>query len=183
MVPQQSGTDRFMAVRLGLAAVAMFGFGFALVPLYDIFCEVTGIRAPIEANNESDITEAPELSRTVRLEMLASTSSGAPWEFYPANDSLNVQTGLMQNVEYTAHNLADMELVAVATPDVRPGEAAKYFRKVECFCFEEQNFAAGEQRELEVRFFIEPDLPAHIDVITLGYTLYQKTGPVASTIN
>jgi len=177
---QQTHSTRNLAARLGIAAVCMFGFGFALVPLYDVFCEVTGIRAPIEANAEDTIVERPE-SRHVTLEMLASTGDSAPWEFGPVNDSVEVQTGMIQNVNYIARNLAPTAISGVATPDVRPAEAARYFKKIECFCFSEQDFALGEERLLPVRFFVEPDLPAHIDTITLAYTLYEKPKAVASS--
>jgi cytochrome c oxidase assembly protein subunit 11 len=157
----------------------MFGFGFAMVPLYDVFCEVTGIRSPIEISTADMIVEQPE-SRTVTLELLASTGNSAPWEFGPVNDSINVQTGLIQNVNYFARNLAPNAISGIATPDVRPAEAARYFKKIECFCFSEQHFALGEERLLAVRFYIEPDLPEHIDTITLAYTLYEKPSTVAS---
>jgi cytochrome c oxidase assembly protein subunit 11 len=174
MAGQAEISNKSLSIRLGIAALAMFAFGFALVPLYDIFCEVTGIRSPIEANDASMITEQPELSRIVTLEMLASTNQGAPWEFSPVFDSLDVHTGLMQDIEYTALNLSNAQIIGVATPDIRPADAAKYFRKVECFCFNEQEFAANEERNMAVRFYIEPDLPAHINTITLAYTLFVK---------
>jgi cytochrome c oxidase assembly protein subunit 11 len=163
-----------------LASVAMFGFGFALVPLYDIFCEVTGIRSPIVATEASAIIEQPALSRTVRLELLASTNGGAPWEFHPLKDTQDVSTGVLQDVEYYARNLSNEAAIGIATPDIRPAEAAKYFRKVECFCFNEQEFSANEGRNLGVRFYIEPDLPAHIDTITLAYTFFAKPEKLAS---
>ncbi len=171
---------RSLVTRLSIASVSMFAFGFALVPLYDIFCEVTGIRTPIEATEAGSITEQPAMSRPVRLEMLASTNGSAPWEFAPVRDSAQVDTGRMQDISYIAHNLSGGPITGVATPDVRPAEAAKYFRKVECFCFDEQEFAADEERKLLVRFYIEPDLPAHIDTITLAYTLFSKPEKLAS---
>jgi cytochrome c oxidase assembly protein subunit 11 len=177
---QQKPAVISMATRLALTALAMFAFGFALVPIYDIFCEVTGIRSPIEASDASTITEHPELARTIKLQMLANTNQGAPWEFHPAKDTLEVQTGLMQDIGYVAHNLSGSQITGIATPDIRPAEAAKYFRKVECFCFNEQEFATDEERNLTVRFYIEPDLPAHIDTITLAYTLFTKPGTLAN---
>jgi cytochrome c oxidase assembly protein subunit 11 len=169
-----------LALRLGIAAVAMFGFGFALVPLYDIFCEITGIRIPIKAQDAASIVEATEPGRAITLEFLASTNGSAPWEFEPASDTLTVRTGKLNETTYFARNLTDRQLVGVATPDIRPAEAGRYFRKVECFCFNEQEFAAGEARELGVRFFVEPDLPAHIDTITLSYTMFAQQEKLAS---
>jgi len=172
-----------LATRLGIAAVCMFGFGFALVPLYDVFCEVIGIRAPVVAADAAEIVERPEASRSIRLELLASTGNNAPWEFSPVNDSLEVQTGIIQNTEYFAKNLAPRAINGVATPDVRPTEAGRYFKKIECFCFSEQHFAEGEERNLAVRFYIDPELPKHIDTITLAYTLFEKQPDVASNSN
>lgn len=158
----------------------MFGFGFALVPLYDIFCEVTGIRSPIEASAAADVKESLVSSRTITLELLASTGESAPWDFGPISDKIEVRTGLIQNTEYYAENLAPRAISGIATPHVRPAEAARYFKKIECFCFSEQDFAAGERRLLPVRFYVDPDLPKHIDTITLAYTLYEKPTPLAN---
>jgi len=174
MTDQQQPSIRNLGTRLAIAAVAMFAFGFALVPLYDIFCEITGIRIPIEASELANITEQPEASRTITLQLLANTNNNAPWEFRPVSDSIEVQTGLLQDTEFYARNLSSRALDGVATPDVRPAEAGKYLQKVECFCFSEQHFEAGEERNMPVRFFIKPDLPAHIDTITLSYTLFAK---------
>lgn len=170
----ERGEIRSLALRLGLAAVAMFGFGYALVPLYDVFCEVVGIRPSIEAADATTVVERPEESRTITLELLANTGNGAPWEFRPVADTLEVRTGMMQETEYLAHNLSPRALDAVATPDVRPVEAGRYFRKIECFCFTDQHFEAGELRNLGVRFYVDPELPAHIDRITLAYTIFEK---------
>jgi len=177
---QQKSATTSMAITLALTAVAMFAFGFALVPLYDIFCEITGIRSPIEVREASTITEQPALSRNIQLVLLANTNHGAPWDFRPVKDTLEVQTGLIQDIEYVAHNLSGAPITGIATPDIRPAEAAKYFRKIECFCFNEQEFTTDEVRNLAVRFYIEPDLPAHIDTITLAYTLFAKPGTLAN---
>lgn len=175
-----SDTTAGLVIRLSIAACAMFAFGFALVPLYDIFCEVTGIRIPITASEAASITEEPGKSRTITLELLANTNNNAPWEFHPVNDTIEVQTGIMQDTEFYAKNLSGRAINGVATPDIRPAEAGRYFRKVECFCFDEQQFAVDEGRNLSVRFYVEPDLPEHIDTITLSYTLFAKEQRVAS---
>jgi len=172
--PDNHDSNRSLVIRLGLTAAAMFAFGFALVPLYDIFCEVTGIRVPIVASDASSITEEPVRSRIIKLELLGNTNNGAPWEFEPLQDTLSVGTGLMHDTEFYARNLSNQAIKGIATPDIRPTEAARYFRKVECFCFDEQDFAAGEGRNLSVRFYVDPDLPEHIDTITLSYTLFAK---------
>lgn len=180
---RKNAENRSLVARLLIAAGGMFLFGFALVPLYDIFCEVTGIRSPIVASDADQFIDQPQLSRTIRLEMLANTNGTAPWEFAPSQDTAEVATGMMQDVTYSARNLAGRPLVGVATPDIRPAEAAKYFRKIECFCFDQQSFEANETRDLMVRFYIEPDLPAHIDTITLAYTMFAGPEPVANNAN
>ena len=174
MSTEQRKSTKSLALRLGGAAVLMFGFGFALVPLYDIFCEVTGIRTEIRASAASEIVENPAASRTVTLQLLASTSNSAPWEFSPVADSIEVQTGLLQETEYFARNLSGRAITGTATPDVTPREAGRYLKKIECFCFTAQDFAVDEARNMPVRFFIEPGLPAHIDTITLAYTLHEQ---------
>jgi cytochrome c oxidase assembly protein subunit 11 len=165
-----------LVMRLLLAASSMFLFGFALVPLYDIFCEVTGIRIPIVANSAKDIIEGSEAvaARDIKLLLLANTQAGVPLEFYPLKDTLDVTTGRLQETQFFAYNLSTASVTGVATPDIRPAEAGRYIRKIECFCFNDQLFAAGEERELTVRFYVDPALPTYIDNITLSYTLFEK---------
>jgi len=165
-----------LVTRLALTSCAMFLFGFALVPLYDIFCEITGIRIPIEASAAETITEStdPAVSRDIKLLLLASTQAGAPLEFQPLNDIIDVSTGRIQETQFIARNLSKSAVTGIATPDIRPAEAGRYIRKIECFCFNDQLFAAGEERKLNVRFYVDPELPAHIDNITLAYTLFEK---------
>jgi len=171
-----------LVTRLALTSGAMFVFGFALVPLYDIFCEITGIRIPIEASAEESITESTDsaISRDIKLLLLANTQAGAPLEFQPLNDIIDVRTGRIQETRFIAHNLSKSAVTAIATPDIRPAEAGRYIRKIECFCFNDQLFTAGEERELNVRFYVDPELPAHIDSITLSYTLFEKQQVAAS---
>jgi len=168
-----------LALRLAIIAVAMFGFGFLLVPLYDIFCEITGIRAPIEQTALSEIEESDAVSRPVVIEMIANRNNSAPYEFYPNEVKKTVETGQMYETTYHAVNLTNKHLTATAAPDVRPVEAGKYFKKIECFCFTEQEFGPEEVKDMPVLFVVSKDLPEHIDRITLSYTLY-ATDKVAS---
>jgi cytochrome c oxidase assembly protein subunit 11 len=165
-----------LVTRLALTSCAMFVFGFALVPLYDIFCEITGIRIPIEASAAETITESTDsaVSRDIKLLLLASTQAGTPLEFQPLNDIIDVSTGRIQETQFIARNLSKSAVTGIATPDIRPAEAGRYIRKIECFCFNDQLFAPGEERKLNVRFYVDPELPAHIDSITLAYTLFEK---------
>jgi cytochrome c oxidase assembly protein subunit 11 len=128
------------------------------------------------ASDAASITELKDVavSRDIKLLLLANTQAGAPLEFHPLHDTIDVTTGRIQETQFYAHNLSTAALTGVATPDIRPAEAARYIRKLECFCFNDQSFAAGEARELKVRFYVDPELPAHIDNITLSYTLFEK---------
>jgi len=172
-------TNKPLALRLLVIAVAMFGFGFLLVPLYDIFCAVTGIRTTIEQTAEADLVESDLLSREVTIEMIANRSNSAPWEFKPNEFLKVVQTGEMYETTYFAQNMTPRALTATATPDIRPVEAGKYFKKIECFCFTQQEFGPEEIKNMPIRFVVSKDLPEHIDRITLSYTLF-ATPKVAS---
>ena len=160
-----------LSLKLVLLAVAMFAFGFALVPIYDVFCEVTGFGGRT-ATVAARVIEQPVAGRHVRLEFVASVDRAAPFEFRPTQSSMEVEPGRLYDTSYFAKNLMSRAVVGQAVPSVAPGQAAEYLKKIECFCFTEQAFAAGEGRELGVTFMIDPALPAHVDTLTLSYALY-----------
>ena len=163
--------DRRLSLKLGALTVAMFGFGYALVPIYDVFCDVTGSGGRT-APAEQSVVERPDETRSVRLEFVASVNRTAPFEFHPTQSSLEVTPGRIYETAYFARNLSAAQIVARAVPSVAPGLAANHLKKIECFCFTEQSFAAGEGRDLGVSFMIDPELPDHIDTLTLSYALY-----------
>jgi cytochrome c oxidase assembly protein subunit 11 len=163
--------DRVLTVKLAALAAAMFGFGFALVPLYDAFCALTGLGGKTE-QAPAVVTEAVDESRTVRVELLASVERGAPYEFEPTVAHLAVHPGKIYETTYRARNLTAQPLVARAVPSVAPGFAARYLRKIECFCFTTQAFGPNEERELKVVFMIDPKLATHTDTLSLSYTLF-----------
>jgi cytochrome c oxidase assembly protein subunit 11 len=150
------------------------------VPLYDIFCAITGTRTAIEQVAEVDLASSDAISREVTIEMIANLNNSAPWEFRPAERIKLVDTGGIYETTYLAHNLLNQDLTATAAPDIRPVEAAKYFKKIECFCFTPQEFGPQETKNMPIRFLVSKDLPEHIDRITLSYTLY-ATPKVASS--
>ena len=160
-----------LSLKLVLLAVAMFGFGFALVPIYDVFCEVTGWGGRT-AESAQRVVEQPIAGRHVRLEFVASVDRAAPFEFRPTQSSMAIEPGRLYDTTYFARNLVSEAVVGRAVPSVAPGQAAEYLKKVECFCFTEQAFASGEARELGVTFMVDPALPAHIDTLTLSYALF-----------
>ena len=150
----------------------MFFFGFALVPLYEVFCEITGLGGRTNATAVAAVEENPDRARTVRVEFLAAVAPTAPWEFRPSVSSVQVHPGEIIETTYLARNLTGASLTGQAVPSVAPGLAAEHFIKIECFCFTAQEFAAHEERALAVRFLIDPKLPRHLDTVTLAYTLY-----------
>jgi cytochrome c oxidase assembly protein subunit 11 len=160
-----------LAGRLLLLAIGMFGFGFLLVPLYDAFCEITGFGG---RTNETPavVEEKPDANRSIDLEFVTTVNEYAPWEFSSDLPGMTVNPGGLYEATFTATNLADRHKIAQAVPSVAPQEAAKYFKKLECFCFTTQEFAAGESKSMPVRFVVDSDLPAYIDTITLSYTFF-----------
>jgi len=156
---------------LGLTA-AMFAFGFALVPLYDVLCAVTGLGGKPANAAAAPVVAVADTSRTVRVEFLGSVARGAPWDFHPVVTHLDVHPGETYVAHFAARNRRDEPVVGQAVPSIAPGEAARYFKKFECFCFTTQPFAANEARELTVAFALDPALPAELDTVSLSYTFY-----------
>jgi cytochrome c oxidase assembly protein subunit 11 len=175
---QQKSENRSLVGRLLILTVAMFGFGFALVPLYDVFCEITGFGG--RTNTESvAVEEAPDLSREIRVEFVTTVNSYAPFEFDADMNSMTVHPGKMYFATFTAKNMTDDDKIAQAVPSVAPVAAAEHFVKIECFCFNSQEFAANEQKAMPLQFIVDPDLPEYVDTITLQYTFFD-TASVAS---
>lgn len=161
--------------QLGLLAVVMFGFGYAMVPLYDKFCEITGLGGRTgEQVVESELVEGVDESRNVTVHFDANVNSGLPWRFEPQEVMKEVHPGRLYETTYLATNESDRTVVAQAVPSVAPGKASLYFNKTECFCFTEQVLAPGESREMPVRFIIDPQLPARVNLVTLSYIVYEN---------
>ncbi len=175
----QQRENRSLTGHLLILAVAMFGFGFALVPLYDVFCEITGFGG--RTNTAAVVVEeAPDLGREIRVEFMTTVNAYAPFEFAADADSMTVHPGKMYFATFTAKNLTGSDKVAQAVPSVAPGAAAEHFVKIECFCFNSQQFAAHEEKAMPLQFIVDPDLPDYVDTITLQYTFFD-TASLAST--
>ncbi len=163
--------NRKLLTRLLGMALIMFGFGFALVPLYDVFCEITGFGG--RTNTEAaTAVEAPDLTREIRVEFVTTVNDYAPWDLKPDADSMIVHPGKLYFATFTAENLTDKEKIGQAVPSVAPIAAAEHFKKLECFCFENQEFAAKESRAMPLQFIVDPDIPEYVDTITLQYTFF-----------
>jgi len=158
------------AIKLALLALGMFGFGFALVPLYELVCAVTGIGG--KTGRIEAASGKVDTTRTVTVEFAALPSSGLPWDFEPLQKRVTVHPGQPTTVKYRVHSRADEALTGQAVPNVAPFTAAKYFNKIECFCFTQQKLAAHEAREMPVTFVVDPKLVKDVNSITLSYTFF-----------
>ena len=144
------------------------------MPLYDVFCEITGFGGKT-ATTAATVVEAPDVSRTVRVEFLASVARGAPWELAPEVSHMDVHPGQLYETHYRARNLTESRRVAQAVPSVAPGAAARHFNKIECFCFTSQEFAPHEEQTLKLAFIVAPELPGHFDTLSLSYTYFSAS--------
>jgi cytochrome c oxidase assembly protein subunit 11 len=161
--------------RLGVVIVAMFGFGFALVPLYEKFCEVTGIRDIDRPAEQQLVNTQVDASRTVRIELDANVR-GMAWTFKPAVPVVDVHPGELKHVVYEVVNTTDRPVTGQAIPSYGPREAGNYFRKLDCFCFATQTLQPGERREMPVVFVVDPSVPKDLPAIALSYTFFEVEG-------
>jgi cytochrome c oxidase assembly protein subunit 11 len=176
----QHRANKTLTWKLLVFALGSFGFGFALVPLYNVMCAVTGYGDQSKLLQRAKAVEHPDPNRTVTIEFLADVASAGSWDFRPVVRTIDVHPGQIYSAEFLAHNLTGRDTVAQAVPNIAPSMAAAYFHKTECFCFSPQHFALNEERKLPVRFIVDPALPGHVDRITLAYTFYDASSRVSS---
>jgi len=149
----------------------MFGFGFALVPLYQVFCQITGYNGSSQGRQaEAAYTGKIDESRMVTVQFDSTINTGLPWDFGPLTKKLQVHPGQVYEVSYMARNNASESIVAQAVPGITPWQATQHFVKMECFCFSNQTLEAGEYKEMPLRFVVSPTLPTDINTLTLSYT-------------
>ncbi len=177
---QRAADNRKLTLKLLAFALGSFAFGFALVPLYDVLCDLTGFGNQKALAQQRLSTEAPDDTRTITVDFVADLPSVGNWEFRPLVASMQIHPGRLYSTEFLAHNLTGKNTVAQAVPNIAPGQAAGYFRKTECFCFTPQKFAINEQRPMAVRFVVDPAIPRSVDRITLSYTFYDESTRVGS---
>jgi cytochrome c oxidase assembly protein subunit 11 len=166
--------DRYLAWKVAGLGAGMFAFGFALVPLYDVMCEITGFGGRT-ANAAVAVVEQPNPDRTVRVEFVSSVARGTPFTLEPDVDHMDVHPGQLYETHFRARNLTASSLVAQAVPSVAPGPAARYFNKAECFCFTTQEFAPHEEMDLKLSFMVATALPEHVDTLSLSYTYFSAS--------
>lgn len=174
--------DRSLVGQLLLMAAGTFAFGYMLVPLYDVFCDITGLGG---RTNESSaaVTESPDTTRTITVQFVTTVNEYAPWEFEPTIAKINVHPGKLYDTTFFARNLTDSPIIGQAVPSVTPTAAASHFKKTECFCFTAQAFEPAESKNMPVQFLIDRDLPTYIDTITLSYTFFRNDTVAATRAN
>ncbi len=164
---------RTLCLKLSAAVVMMFVFAiWVMPPMYDLFCEVTGLNGKTGERYEVVDADGVDRSRTIKVQFLASNNEGMPWSFYPKIRSIDVHPGEPTVINYFAHNPTSSDMVAQAVPSVVPYKAASYFHKTECFCFNRQPLAGGDSTDLGLSFIIDRDIPKQVHTITLSYTLF-----------
>ncbi len=165
-----------LALKLLLGAVGMFGFGFALVPLYDVFCDITGLNGKTGGRYAYEAAEVVvDEEHVVTVQFRAMNNAGMSWQFEPVVSQVEVHPGELTEVMFYARNPSDNAIVGQAVPSVSPFRAADYLHKTECFCFSQQTLAGGEDINMPLLFFIDQDIPKEVTKLTLSYTLFDVT--------
>tara|TARA_B110000046_G_scaffold183792_1_gene220697 strand:+ start:1159 stop:1713 length:555 start_codon:yes stop_codon:yes gene_type:complete len=175
--------NRMLLVKLTALATAMFMFAiFVLPPLYDLFCEITGIGGKTDGAYTAVAVEV-DTSRDIEVQFVATNNATMPWDFYPIEERVVVHPGESRAVAFYAHNRTGRDMLGQAIPNVLPNNAADYFHKTECFCFDNQPLAAGESAALDLVFIVDPDLPASVNTVTLSYTMFDITDRTAVQVS
>ena len=185
-------SNRVMLGKLAVVAALMFGFGWALIPLYRAICELTGVNILTGQDARANaLAKNTQVDRSRRIVVEFDANTQGPWRFNPRVNHMEVFPGEMVQVEYDLVNLQARAMAGQAIPSFAPMQASRYFQKLECFCFKQQTLAAGETRRFPVVFFIDPDLPRDVAQITLSYTFFEVPGatpevgavPPAASVN
>ncbi len=178
--PQTSRRNRRTAIVLSLVVLGMFGFGFAMVPLYNLICQVTGVQSvALRTSIEPDEIKqgvAVDPNRRVTVKFDTTVNPNLPWEFEAQTNVIEVMPGEVMEVMFLARNRSNSSVTGQAIPSVVPWQATGFFSKLECFCFNKQTLAGGELAEMPLRFVVSPDLPANIESLTLSYN-FMKLKP------
>ena len=160
--------------RLVIAVPLMFAFGFALVPLYNVFCEVTGINGKVFQSDSAEKLVIED-GRPLGLQFISTNNENMPWTFRPSEDVMTISTGKYYTATFYVKNTTNKTMTAQAVPSVAPSNAAAHLKKLECFCFEQQELKPGEDALLPVRLLVSDELPENIENIILSYTIFDVT--------
>lgn len=160
--------------KLIIAVPLMFAFGFALVPLYDVFCEVTGLNGKVFQSESNDSLVIDD-GRSIALQFISTNNENMPWTFKPSEQVMKINTGKYHTATFFVKNTTNKRMVAQAVPSVAPSNAAAHLKKLECFCFEQQELMPGEEATLPVRLLVSDELPENIKNVILSYTIFDIT--------
>ena len=171
----QTKSSKTVVTKLALVCVCMFGFGYVLVPLYDVFCDLTGLRFTQDSKQLVAQEIQEDTSRLVTVEFDVSMNESMPWNVKPAVSKLQVHPGRVYTTNYIAKNTTQSAMIGQAVPSITPYVANRHLVKTECFCFENQPIDAGKEVEMALSFMINPKLPKDVKVVTLSYTFFDIT--------
>lgn len=180
---EKTGTvkNKRSSFKLWAVALAMFGFGFALSPMYTLFCQVLGLNGRT-VNAESQVLDYKvDESRLIKVKFVTTTQSDLPWDFKPLDKEVRVHPGELGKASFHVKNRSAEEIVGQAIPSLAPTVAASHFNKTECFCFEQQTLAAGEEAEMPLQFVISPDLPKEVGTVFLTYQFFNANRKLKKT--
>ncbi len=163
--------NRKILIILILVVIAMFGFGYAMVPLYNVMCKKLGLNGKTDGEVTAQ-TNVIDMNRTVTVQFLANNNAHLPWKFYPMVTTIKVHPGQNTKVAFFAENESSKTMIVQAVPSVTPGFAAKHLKKTECFCFTQQSLKGGQSMEMPLLFHLDSGLPKNIKTVTLSYTLF-----------
>lgn len=180
----RGGSHGRVVLWLGALTIGMFGFGFALVPLYNLYCEVAGIptvdqRRALNVQAGADAGGAVEEDRWVTVRFDTTVHPSLPWALESELRTMRVQPGETYEVMFVASNRSSRQVTGQALPTVIPWQAGDFFSKTECFCFQKQTLGGGERREMPLRFVISPALPNDVSHVTLSYNFMRLDDEVA----
>jgi len=164
--------NKRLAMKLGAVALGALGFGFALVPLYNVLCEATGLNGKTNAESARPAAVKVDKSRWVTVQFTGTVMPGLSWEFHPQQASIRVHPGEITRASYYAKNSTNQTIVGQAVPSITPGQAAQHFVKLDCFCFKQQALEPGAEKEMGLTFIISPELSKEVGTVTLSYAFF-----------
>ncbi|HZV98005.1 MAG TPA: cytochrome c oxidase assembly protein [Methylophilaceae bacterium] len=176
VVKQRQQSNRRLGLKLLWIVAAALMFAYALVPLYDVLCKVTGLNGKTDGSAAVGSTTVDE-SRWVTVEFTGNVMPGLGWNFYPKQGSIKVHPGQIETALFVAKNITNEAVAGQAVPSVSPGVASAHFKKIECFCFQRQELQPGETKEMPLRFYVSPDLPKDVKAVTLSYAFFNAVKP------
>ena len=162
--------------KLIMIPIGMFAFSFALIPLYEVICDITGLNgrsSNLTQSAQSEVKYQVDHNRDIKVKFLSSVAAGLPIKFYPKERVVQTKAGQVKTIFYIAENRSNQRLIGQAVPSVAPEAGALHFKKLECFCFNRQVFEPNQRIEMPVQFVVESDLPEHVQELNLSYTFFR----------